>query len=268
MALTCDDLRIGGTLSGSGISGGISINGSRFFVSDWTGLLGHVGYDRRLVQVAGRAGGYVVGDGTPDVRIHTLNLGVTRWDETGRGGLTEADEGNQLQANTDLIQQYLADPDGFYLERDMADGTTRFVHSYAIDPFPISQRTWRRMSAPLRSDTPFWRQGGTQSSDSLSGSDTLTNAGNARLYDAVLTFPSTGATLASSALGWSITTASTSASVVVDLGARTVIRGSTNVDALLTLGGDGTWPYFVPGDNSVTVTGSAIGVTWREPWDS
>lgn len=263
----CDDLLIGGTLSGSGLTGGVSIQDSRIFVSDWSGLLGKVGYDRQLIAVAGRAGGYVVGDGVPDVRFLTLNLGVTRWADSGQGSLTEASEAEQVDANTDLILGYLGDPDGFYLERVLADGTSRFVHAYAIDPFPFQQRTWRRMSVPLRSDTPYWRQGGTESTDTLSGSDTLTNAGNARLYDGVLVFPSTGATIASTALGWSATTAATSAAVTVDLGARTVKRGGTDVDGLLTLT-NGVWPFFEPGANAVTVTGSAITATWRTPWQT
>jgi len=245
----------------------VSINDTRIFVSDWSGLLGKVGYDRQLVSVAGRAGGYAVGDGVPDIRFATLNLAVTRWAATGRGALTETDEEHQLEANTDLLVGYLGDPDGFYLERDMPDGSTRFVHAYAIDPAPIGQREWRRLSVPLRCDTPYWLSGGSESSDSLAGSDTLTNGGNARLYSGVLTFPSTGATLASSALGWTIATAATSAAVVVDLAARTVVRSGTNVDGLLTLA-DGVWPYFEPGANAVTVTGSAIGVTWRNPWQT
>lgn len=267
MAAPCSDLRIGGTLSGSGITGGISVNDTRIAVSDWSGLLGKVGYDRQLVQVAGRAGGYPVGDGVPDVRFLTLNLAVTRWAATGRGSLTEASEDEQVDANTDALLETLADPDGFYLERDLGDGTSRFVHAYAIDSFSFSQRIWRRASIPLRADTPFWRSGGAQSSDSLSGADTLTNGGNARLHDAVLTFPSGGATLASAALGWTIQTAATSAAVVVDLGARTVKRSGTDVDALLTLA-DGVWPWFEPGANSVTVTGSAITATWRDPWQT
>lgn len=265
MVQPCNDLRIGGTLSGSGISGGISINDTRINVSDWSGILGKVGYDRRIQEVAGRAGGYVTGDGLPNVRIVTLNLTIKRWNETAQGALTEASEELQIEANTDLALQYLGNPDGFYLERDLPDGTSRFVHGYAIDPTSFTQRTWRRGSFLIRCDTPFWREGGTQSSDSLSGSDTLTNAGNATLYDAVLTFPSTGATLAGP--DWTIATAATSAPVVVDLGARTVLRGATNVDALLTLA-DGVWPWFELGSTAVTVTGSAIGVTWRTPWQT
>ena len=267
MAAPCADLRIGGTLSSGGITGGVSINDSRINVTDWSGLNSRTSRDRRLIQVAGRAGGYVAGPGVPGVKIVNLSLTVKRSAETGVLSLAESTRGEQLQANTDLIMQYLADPDGFYLEKDMPDGTSRFIHGYALDGDSVSQTKFRRANILVRCDDPFWRAGGTESTDSLSGSDTFTNGGNVTLYDAVLTFPSTGATLAADDGSWSAAIAATSGAVEVDLGARTITRSGTNVDSLLTLS-TGVWPSFPRGDTAVTVTGSAITADWRDPYES
>ena len=40
---TCDDLRLGGTLSATGITGGLSINNTALSIEDWSGVLGHPG---------------------------------------------------------------------------------------------------------------------------------------------------------------------------------------------------------------------------------
>ena len=254
--MACDDLRIGGTLSGSGITGGVSISDTRIAVADWSGIFGHVAISRQAVGVTGRPGVTLVGDALPLERVITLPLLITRWNQTTKYGLTEPTFGEQLWRNTDLLLGYLADPDGFYLETDDPDGTTRFVLGYALSAVPIGQTSWRRLTVPILCPYPYWRLGGTQQSVFGSGAGTVTIVGNVNVYDAVLVFAGDG-TYTNSTAAWSITITGSSSAVTVDLGARTVKQAGVDADNLMSRT-DREWGFFVPGLNtlarSVSVT--------------
>jgi hypothetical protein len=124
-------------------------------------------------------------------------------------------------------------------------------------------RRQRSISVPLESPMTFWKAGGNQSTDTISGADTLVNGGNREVYDAVLVFASDG-TFTHSGLGWDLTITGSTGAVTVDLGARTVTMGGNPADNLLTRT-DRKWGWFLPGNNSVTSTVS-VGVTWRASW--
>lgn len=259
------DLRLGGTLSGSGLTGGMSVHNSRISVADWSGIHGSPGYNTRLVRVAGRAGGYPVGDGMPFERSINLDLLVTRWAATGPGSLTEATSGAQVEANTDTLLGVLADPDGFYIEEDLDDGSSRFTHGRAVTVVTVRQREWRRVNVPVVCEWPYWSAGGSQSTDTLTGSDTLTVGGNVDVYNPVLEFSGDG-TLTHTALGWTITVTGSVSAVTVDLGARTVVQAGVNADSLMSHN-TAYWGRFVPGVNAVTCSGAlSVAVTWRDQW--
>lgn len=255
----CNDLRLGGTLAGSGLSGGLSINSTALAVRDWSGLLGHSGVAYTPATVEGRPGGWLTGDGLGKARLMTLNMNITRWGPAL--ALVEPDASQQLVANTDDFLSLLADKDGNYLELDMPDGSKRFQHVTALDPASIRQVTnSRSIGVPLWAEWPYWSAGGTESTDTIAAGDTMVIGGNVNVYDAVLVFAGNGA-FTNTTEGWTLTIAGASGAVTVDLGERTVTQASIAADQLLTRT-DREWGWFSPGNNSVTSNVSVV-VTWR-----
>lgn len=264
--MTCDDLRLGGTLSASGITGGTSINSTAIHVTDWAGLLGIAGISGSSIQVNGRPGGYLAGDQLGRQRFFNLNMGVTRWGPSGVGSLVEASFNEQLAANTDDFLTLLAEPET-YLEVDMPDGTKRFLVVTNLDPaYTRRSDKFRNWSIPLVSDWPYWRLGGQEESDAVSGGPTnITVGGAVDVYDAVLVFAGDG-TFTHNDLGWAIEVTGSGAAVTVDLGARTVVEsGSPALNRIRRTPATGkgqVWGWFTPGANSVT-TDVSVTVTRR-----
>lgn len=262
--MSCDDLRLGGTLASTGLSGGTSINSTALVVDDWSSILGAGGLSGQLQQVSGRPGGYVSGDVLGLERYPTLNMVVTSRAGSGIGPAATADL--QLLANTDAFLGLLTDPAGNYLELDMADGTSRFIYVYNLVAAPFSQpRKLRRIFAPLVSPYPYWKEGGDEASNVVSGADTVSNGGNRSVYDAVLVFSGDG-TFTNSTVGWSIEVTGSGAAVTVDLGNRTVTESgspATNrIRRTPATGAGAVWGWFTPGSNTVTADVS-VTVTYR-----
>ena len=254
--MSCDDLRLGGTLSASGIAGGTSINFTNFAVTDWSSILGTAGISGQIQVVNGRPGGFISGDLLGRERFLNLNIQMLG-------------DNTVLETNTDTFLGLLSDPAGQYLEVDLKDGTSRFLYIYNLDPAPISQpRKFRRISAPLISGFPYWKQGGQESTNAVSGADTITNGGNRGVYDAVLVFSGDG-TFTHSGLGWVIEVTGSAAPVTVDLGARTVVEsGAPAINRIRrtpATDAGGVWGWFTPGSNSVTST-VGVTVTWRDSY--
>ena len=258
--MICDDLRLGGTLSGSGITGGTSINSAALEVVSWSDVYGYPGVAGEVNQVSGRPGGYLSGDLLGRPRFLNLSLRATR--SNASGGLTEPTAAEQLVANTDLFLGLLQ-PNA-YLELDMPDLTTRFLTVTPLDAFPISQpKTERTWTVPLIGGWPYWHEGGTQSSDTVSGADTVTIGGNTSVYDAVLVFAGDG-TFTNTTNGWSIQVTGSAGAVTVDLGNRTVTEGG-NPAANRIRRTDRDWGWFTVGSNTVT-SNVSVGLTWRNQW--
>lgn len=265
--MRCDDLRIGGTLSASGISGGLSINSTALMVSDWAGLLGVPGITATPLVVAGRPGMTLGGDQLGRPRFFVLNLKVTRWGPTNFA-LTAIDENHQIWANTDNLLTQLSAPETL-LEVDLPDGTSRWLRVANLDPaLSIRHDRRREFSIPLVSDWPYWRAGGAESSQVVSAATTLTGGGRKNIYDPVLTFSGDG-TFTHSDLGWALEVVGSTGPVTVDLGARTVSQGGSPADNLLrrtpSAGQGRVWGWLLATPNNVTSTVS-VTVTWRPQW--
>lgn len=260
--MDCTDIRLGGTLSSSGITGGTSINNFAYAIEDWSNLMGTAGMTASIQSVNNRPGGVVAGDRLGLPRFPTLTVAIT--DRNATGGITEPTFAEQREANTDALLALLGNPAGNYLEVDMADNTSRFLYVYNIDAAPVLQpRRKRTIRAPLFSPFPYWKEGGTQSTDTISGNDTLVNGGNAPVYDAVLTFAGDG-TFEHTGLGWEIEIAGSSGAVTVNLGTRTATQGGVAAENLVRHT-DKDWGWFLAGNNAVTADVS-VGVTWRASW--
>ena len=202
-----------------------------------------------------------MGDGLAPGRQVILNMLITRYGPVN-WGLVEPTEAEQLAQNTDDFLTLLNNPAGNYLEVTMPDTTLRFVHTTAIVPTEVRQtKQTRRISVPLHA-SPYWRAGGNQSTDTISGADTIVNGGRVNVYDPVLVFAGNGA-FTNSTAGWTITIAGASGAVTVDAGARTVTQGGLPAEELLNPAPtDREWAWFVPGNNTVTSSVSTV-VTWR-----
>lgn len=244
----CDDLRIGGTLTGPGITGGISIQNTRMMVADWSGIFGHVGHSLKPLQIAGRPGVVLTGDGLPLARQIALPLVVTNWNEQGARKKSSASFGGQLWDNTDLLASYLANRAGFYLEVDHPDLGSRFAYCYAMVPAGFTQMEWRRATIPMTAPWPYWKEGGAEFSLAGSGAAVITVLGDVPIWDPVLSFSAAG-TYTNSTAGWTIVT---SGACVVDVGARRITVAGVDSDNLLTSRTHREIAWFEPGANSVT----------------
>ena len=266
--MNCDDLLLGGTLSGTGISGGTSINNTALSVADWSTLFGTVGMTGTIAAVYGRPGGYVAGDRLPRERVSTLSVNVHK---------RPADPENctpselSLMDNTDNFLALLSDRDGVYLEVVLPDASTRFTHVYNLDPAPMLQPTaFRRFNVPLISEWGNWWAGGNESTDAINGADTLVVGGTQIVYDAVLEFPGDG-TFTHSGLGWVIQVVNATGAVHVRLGDRYATNSagttilSNRIRRTPVANMSRVWGWFEPGNNAVTST-VAVTVRWRNQY--
>lgn len=253
----CNDARIGGTLSSTGISGGTSIVNYAIGVADWSALWGYPGLSGDVAEVSGRPGGVVSGDLLGLSRFLTLNMRFTRFGPNM--ALTEPTPGEQLVENTDDFLALLV-PDQL-IEIDLPDGTSRFTTFTPLDRSPIIQpRDIREASFDLISDWPYWREGGNESSQTVNGADTISMGGTAPCYDAVLVFSGDG-TFQNTTAGWSIEVTGSGGAVTVDLGARTVTEGGSPATNRIRRDRR-DWGWFERGTNNVS-SDVSVDVTWR-----
>lgn len=258
--MSCDDLRIGGVLAGSGITGGLSVNSTALMVADWAGVLGTPGISGSALSVNGRPGMFLAGDQLGQARFFNLLMRITRWGPAG-WTLIEGNQNEQIWENTDDFLTAVTEPETL-LEVDLPDGTSRFLRVTNLDPAYTSRHDRKRdIAIPLVSDWPYWRAGGAEESDVVSAPDSITVGGRKDVYDAVLVFSGNG-TFTHSSLGWSIQVLGAAGPVTVDLGARTVTEGgvpaSNRIRRTPATGKGRIWGWFTPGSNSVT---STVGVT-------
>lgn len=265
MTASCDDLKLGGTLSATGITGGTSINSTALYITDWTSILGTPGISGSVTQIAGLPGGRPGGDGLPSPRFFTLNIGMTRWNSTTPGGLTEPTPEEELWENTDDFLTLLAAATLDHpapLEILLPDGTARFLEVANIDPAPIAPAgTRRQISVPLVAQWPYWRASGNESTDTITTSDTLVIGGRVNVYNPVLVFSGDGTF---EGPDWEIEVVDSGGPVTVDLGARTVTEGGLAATNRIRRT-KRYWGYFTAGNNTVD-SDVSVEVKWRNQW--
>lgn len=263
----CLDLRIGGTLSSAGITGGQTIQVPAHGPRSYTGLLGHPGFQNNGVRTIGRPGVYIPAGNLAQERLANLDLLVTGDPLPGE---TISEDGAcwELDQNTDRVLAFMADPDGFYLERDLADGSSRFLQLRALASFPIATPALftRTFTAVLTAVYPWWRAGGAQSSDVISGATVVTNPGTAPVQDLVLSFAG-DAVLTNSTSGQSLEISGSSGTVTVDVLAGSIMQAGSPADNLLVAQSDFELMRLDVGANSFTHSGAAVTVTWRAAYD-
>ena len=266
--MACDRVRFGGTISGSTLSGGTVVESQAIGLTTWGGLLGHPGFRGFNAQTLGRDGS-IHRDKPYAPRLMTLS--VAAWNRDAVGTITAAGgAAEELDDNQDTLLGLIDGNGGeFIAEVDMTDGTTRWIRlavsgpaSFVDGPLFGAVHAARTLLVPLIAAYPMW-QSETLYSDTLSGADTLTNLGNGRISNAVLTFSGDG-TLTNTDNGDALTVAGSTAAVTVDVAAQTVLMGGTAADNVLTPATP-EWMRFKGGTTNVTATVS-VGVSYRDHW--
>jgi hypothetical protein len=271
MSVNCDRIRIGGTVSGSSITGGTTIGGQDIAITSYSGLQGFPGRRGQVAETLARDGGGRPNDW--DYRPRLLTLNVAAYDLGADGsfdmGITERCE--QLEANIDTLMGLVnGDTDGdVVIERDMADGSTRWISGIVLEAFDLNEGPIFGAGAAAYQATVFvrcphpWWQSETLNTQTISGAGTVTVAGNVRLSNPVLTFA--GDSVLSMPGGVSLSVVGSSGAVVVDVGNRTVTEAGAPADSLLRPS-HRYWARLDVGSNAVNRTGANIDIDWRDQW--
>jgi hypothetical protein len=176
-------------------------------------------------------------------------------------GAPHPDHRTGLQINLDALKR-LTRPGLTVLAVDMPDGSTRSAPAFAASGLAISPlgpgaaRCVMDLIIPggVLRDT-------TATTGSTTGSSlTIDNAGTAEQNEATLTFSGSATSVVvvntshPNTPTLTLTTNLATGTVVVNTGAYTVLRGSTNLIGSITPVGHPNWMPLVPGSNVLTVT--------------
>lgn len=264
---TCQRLRLGGTISGSTLSGGTSIETHGRNLLTWDGLMGWTGKRGSNTPLLGIDGARH-SSGKP-FRERLLSLAIVAYNEDDDGLVTLNSRMEHLEENIDEILALLnGNGEQIILERDLGDidgsggPSTRWIRCEALDSaqfirgpvFGIPHASYG-ITVPLVAAYPFW-QSETQHSTVVNGAnDPVINGGNARDSMGVYVFAGDGSLTHPD--GTEMTIAGSSAAVTVDVGAGTVIQSGQPAPGLLTPN-KRYWFRLEPGtqlcDSTVSVT--------------
>lgn len=267
-------IRIGGTISGSTLSGGTSIESQALHIQDGiSGLVGHPGYRGSNWTVSGSDGDTYRFDKALNARFMTLS--VATFDRNFQGLITEADRCEELFLNMDTLMGFLNGR--FIIERDV-DSATRWIYAEVAAqvtaiPGPIfgGASSAYTFLIPLRCAYPLW-QSETLNQTVVSGASTISNAGNAHIPNAEFVFSGDGTFTNSDGdeegNSYGMTVSGSSGTVTVNAGTKTVTDAGGAADNLFTA----DKPYWMwlgrPGDISTVNVTSTVSVTvnHRDQW--
>lgn len=256
---SCSRIRLGGNITGSSLGGGTSIQSDQMFVITLSGLLGHPGRRGSNVQVPFLDGALRRQRKRSLPRQLTLTVEVMDRDIDGTVPTTR---GEQWEENMDLFMA-LVDGQGesVILERDMSDGTTRWIECEAVAPWAFADglRNPNHVSfigvVPLEAHHPYWQ---TEQQFTASFGSSFVPPGTATLFNQIHSFSSAG-TLTHVASGAAIACSAGSFPVLVDCGARRVTVGGADASNRVTLSSP-DW-IRLPSGATATFTSTASGST-------
>ena len=263
----CSRLRLGGSISGSVLSGGTTIDAAGIAISTSTGMLGHPGYRGANPQLLGSDGSFHQTSKPLRARNLTLNFRAYGRDATG---LVVTSVGEHLEANMDQILE-LIDGAGeqIILERDMADGTTRWIQIQNLVAASFAEGTFFNPSMgsydlPVFAVAayPYWQSEAEHTQVVTPGADTIVNAGNARISNAV--FALAGAGSFTNDDSGDVLTAT--AVVTVDVGLRTISNAGSPTPGRLDPPNRDYWFRLGKGTTNVTAAAVNTTVTYRDHW--
>ena len=239
--------------------GAIDVRDKRFNISTidgWDSMPSRRGSN---IEVPTRHGSVTVPDKFYKERTLTLNIMVFAQDSSGDVTHTNGPRAH-IRENLDILLGALYSNSLIPIQRVEPDypgaGTVTWeALGEVLDVIPVlsGASLTRLMAVRFKLPNPFWRilpevTGG--------GTPSVSNGGNAPVDDMVVTL--TGGTnpkLTNTTTGEFLEITDGMANpVIIDVGARTVVQNGLDVDALLTTA-PGRWMEFVPGTNSLSLTG-------------
>lgn len=257
---SCDRIRIGGGITGSALGGGTSIQNSRNFVLTLEGLMGHPGRRGTNIGVPFLDGQLRRSSKPSRSRRLLLTVEVMDRDEFGEIPTTR---GEQWEENMDLLLALLdGEGESVILERDMANGTTRWIEGEVLEPFNFTRGFLNKNHSsyigvvPLECHHPYWQ---SEQEFSSSFGSAFVPPGTATLFNQVHSFASAG-TLTHLATGASITVTAGSFPVLVDCGRRRVTQGGVDASNRIGNGLSARW-IRLPANSTATFTSTASGTT-------
>lgn len=257
---SCNRLRLGGVVSGSAITGGVSIQNDRLFAISLAGLLGHPGRRGANVTVPYLDGQLRRPRKKSLPRFITLTVEVM---DRNALGLITGSRGEQWESNMDLLLQLV---DGLgesvILERDMADASTRFLECEIIAPFQFFDGV--RSSAhvsyigamQLECHHPYW-QSEVETTTPIGTS--FTPGGNATLFNQIFSVATAGNIVHSASADSFIISAGTFP-VLIDSGKRQITVAGADASNRVTMN-SASWMRFPSGTLAAftaTATGSVL----------
>jgi hypothetical protein len=256
-------IRFGGTITGSTITGGTSVESQAIGLTNHSGYLGHPGRSGFNSRLLGTDGSYYRPKPTAP-RVFTMS--VAAWDRDSAGTITAPNgKCEELEDNQDTLLGLIEANGGqFMIERDMEDTTTRWIMAEVNGPaYFVEGPLFGEVHAaytlliPLLAAYPYWQ---SETLNTEAGGATLVNDGNGRISNSVITLGGS-ATLENDETGDVIENLDGSA-IIVDVGARTVTQGGNPADALLDPATP-EWMRFVGGTNNLTTSGS-VSISYRD----
>jgi hypothetical protein len=263
MAVPCVSIKLGGTVTDAGITGGIDIGDLRYQVNDWSGLWGSIPIRANHARISGRAGRVLTGSKLPDFRLLTLNLRSLPWDPTGGwsdGAGYSDEECGQIIENLLGLTGFFGDSDPLVIEWVIDTARSLYLETYAVQGAQVfTQGKYRLISQPLEASYPYWREDVLQT-DTISGADTITNSGTAQVWDPILVFSGDG-TFENLTTGQEYEVAGSGGAVTVDVGRKLVLEGGADADGV-GFPDSSQWMRLAKGVNSVT-SDVSVDVKWR-----
>jgi hypothetical protein len=263
----CSRLRLGGTITGSTLTGGTLIDTGGIAISAWSGLLDFPGYRGTNPTLLSSDGNFHRSNKPVRARTLTLNLQARSRSATG---LVTTSHNEHLEANLDDILELIAgDGEQVILERDMQDGSTRWIRiqplaAIAYTQGPIFNQTLAMYDLPVVCEAayPFWQSETLHAEVVTPGADTIVNAGNARIGNASLAFAGAGV-ITNDDNGDEL---EANAACTVDIGTRNISNAGSPTPGRLEPPNREWWMSFAAGTVNVTVQTSNVTVTYRDHW--
>lgn len=255
---TCQRLRMGGTITGSALTGGTLIETHGRNLLTWDGLMGWTGKRGSNVPLLGRDGSHHVT--RKPYRERLMTLALVGYDRDDDGLISLGSRMEELESNIDRILELLSgDDEQSILERDIAYETSiRWIRFEALDPavfvrgpvFGVPHSSYG-ITQPVVASYPFW-QSEAEVVTVIDGPGVIPNLGNARISNPILEYAGDGS-LTNDVTGEVGVVAGSTGPVTVDVGLGSVLEGGLRAQRRFDPN-TRHWMRFGRGDTAVTST--------------
>ena len=258
----CNDVYIGGTVSGSTISGGTSITEPGKQIQDYGPLWAVPGYKTTARNVLGTPGTVIPANRLPNSRRGLLSMAYRNLDANG------FESAGAIDTNQAAVHAIVDNPDGFLIEWQRSDGVNLWVQAYNL--FQATEAMVRRTrfeQIPYESPWPSW-QSETEYTDTVNGAGQSLSIGGdvSRIYNPTLVFAGDGY-FEDDTSGLRVTISGSGSPVTVSRDATTgrwrVLESGSDAPGLATWN-DRRVMYLTKGGTFTSTV--SVGVTWRRQY--